>query len=206
MPPPPVLESADRELAEVLASVRYAPILVVTSALDLSREAPPRGFGFLVPRTEGLRTLGNAVQLQPVCRPRAGGQGPAHHIYRRRDRTGDRRLARRAGLGDGGFGIDPCSTPLWRNRAAPALPAPPGDPAVSTRPSGLARECPAFPRAVARCFLDRQLPGWRVGAGDHGARSSNRRCRARLPWEEAMKRTPGFAHSHRPRMLYCHPE
>ncbi len=52
------LESADRELAEVLASVPYAPILVVTSALDLSREAPPRGFGFLVPRTEGLRTLG----------------------------------------------------------------------------------------------------------------------------------------------------
>lgn len=52
------LESVDRGLAGLLASVSYAPIVVVASALDLSREAPPSGFGFLVPRTEGLKTLG----------------------------------------------------------------------------------------------------------------------------------------------------
>jgi protoporphyrinogen/coproporphyrinogen III oxidase len=50
----------DRELADAFASIPYAPIIVV--ATGHKREDivhPLDGFGFLIPRTQGLRTLGS---------------------------------------------------------------------------------------------------------------------------------------------------
>ena len=50
---------ADPVLGELLSAVDYAPVLVAAAAFDRSQfDAVPRGFGFLVPRAEGLRVLG----------------------------------------------------------------------------------------------------------------------------------------------------
>jgi oxygen-dependent protoporphyrinogen oxidase len=50
----------DHELGELLGSVVYAPVVVAAAALrDRQLPAALRGFGFLVPRTEGLRILGS---------------------------------------------------------------------------------------------------------------------------------------------------
>lgn len=50
---------ADPVLAGLLADVVYAPILVAASALDAGQLRDPlNAFGFLVPRSEGLRMLG----------------------------------------------------------------------------------------------------------------------------------------------------
>jgi protoporphyrinogen/coproporphyrinogen III oxidase len=54
------LRGFDRELAEAFESIPYAPIIVV--ATGHKREDighPLDGFGFLIPRTQGLRTLGS---------------------------------------------------------------------------------------------------------------------------------------------------
>jgi protoporphyrinogen/coproporphyrinogen III oxidase len=55
----PLLRPLEPELAELLASVAYAPIASLAVGLD-PRDAgrPIRGFGFLVPASEGLELLG----------------------------------------------------------------------------------------------------------------------------------------------------
>jgi oxygen-dependent protoporphyrinogen oxidase len=54
-----IVGDLDSELVRLLSSVSYAPIVVAALSISESqREAPLNGFGFLVPRTEGLRTLG----------------------------------------------------------------------------------------------------------------------------------------------------
>jgi oxygen-dependent protoporphyrinogen oxidase len=54
-----LLGSLNPTFAEPLARVPYAGVAQVCSGYALSQIAvPPRGFGFLVPRTEGLRLLG----------------------------------------------------------------------------------------------------------------------------------------------------
>ena len=54
-----VLCDVDSDLLQQLSSVSYAPILVAASSIrDTQRKAPLNGFGFLVPRSEGLSILG----------------------------------------------------------------------------------------------------------------------------------------------------
>jgi len=46
-------------LAQSLSSMPYAPVAVVAAGYDAKQfTQPPNGFGFLIPRTENLRTLG----------------------------------------------------------------------------------------------------------------------------------------------------
>ena len=54
-----LLGDLDSDLGELLASVSYAPMAVATVSVAETRlRAPLVGFGVLVPRTEGLHTLG----------------------------------------------------------------------------------------------------------------------------------------------------
>jgi len=55
-----VLHDFDRELSEAVISVPYAPIVVVATGHRRADVAHPLdGFGFLIPRNQGLRTLGS---------------------------------------------------------------------------------------------------------------------------------------------------
>lgn len=55
-----VLERDHPSLARLLRSVEYAPMIVAAAAVpDKSFPEPLRGFGFLVPRSEGMHTLGS---------------------------------------------------------------------------------------------------------------------------------------------------
>jgi protoporphyrinogen/coproporphyrinogen III oxidase len=54
------LKDFDRELAETFAEIPYAPIAVVATGHKRSDVSHPLdGFGFLIPRAQGLRTLGS---------------------------------------------------------------------------------------------------------------------------------------------------
>jgi oxygen-dependent protoporphyrinogen oxidase len=56
----PLLMDFDRELSEAFAAIPYAPIIVVATGHrrpDIGH--PLDGFGFLIPRTQGMRTLGS---------------------------------------------------------------------------------------------------------------------------------------------------
>ena len=54
-----IVESFNSDLAGLLRQVSYAPIvLAATSIADDTMQAPVRGFGFLVPRSERLNVLG----------------------------------------------------------------------------------------------------------------------------------------------------
>ena len=55
-----LLEPLDRALADDLRQIPYASLAAVCLGYDQSAfpSGPPQGFGFLVPRAEGLRTLG----------------------------------------------------------------------------------------------------------------------------------------------------
>ncbi len=53
-----LLAEHDRPLAAALDAIPYAPIAVVVTAFDRAGWRPPQGFGCLVPRGQGLRTLG----------------------------------------------------------------------------------------------------------------------------------------------------
>jgi oxygen-dependent protoporphyrinogen oxidase len=58
-----LLGNVEPHFTDLLAQVEYAPVAQVAAGYRLSqisrfRTSPPRGFGFLVPRTEGLRLLG----------------------------------------------------------------------------------------------------------------------------------------------------
>jgi len=75
----PLLAELDGELATELAGIRTAPIAVIATgyrAADLS--APLAGFGFLVPRGEGLRMLG--CLWDSAIFP---GRAPAGHVLLR---------------------------------------------------------------------------------------------------------------------------
>ncbi len=55
-----VLERGHSSLARLLQSVEYAPMIVAAAAVpDESFPEPLRGFGFLVPRSESMHTLGS---------------------------------------------------------------------------------------------------------------------------------------------------
>lgn len=55
-----MLRDFDRELADALDAIPYAPIVVVaTGHRRKDVQHPLNGFGFLVPRNQGLRTLGS---------------------------------------------------------------------------------------------------------------------------------------------------
>jgi oxygen-dependent protoporphyrinogen oxidase len=61
VPPPDaatVLADADADLAGELAAIPMAPVAVVHLGYLQRQQAIPEGFGFLVPRDEGIRTLG----------------------------------------------------------------------------------------------------------------------------------------------------
>lgn len=61
VPPPSaasVLAQADPQLSEELAAIPMAPVAVVHLGFLQRQEAIPEGFGFLVPRGEGIRSLG----------------------------------------------------------------------------------------------------------------------------------------------------
>ena len=54
-----LLESVSPGMSELLGSILYAPIVVVAmSVANTEFSVPLNGFGFLVPRTEGLQVLG----------------------------------------------------------------------------------------------------------------------------------------------------
>ena len=53
-----LLEGLDDDAAAALSAIPYASIAVVTLALPADGWSPPEGFGCLIPRGEGLRTLG----------------------------------------------------------------------------------------------------------------------------------------------------
>ena len=54
-----MMEKQYPDLAKLLDKVRYSPIIVAASSLPAHRlKEPLRGFGFLVPRSEGLHLLG----------------------------------------------------------------------------------------------------------------------------------------------------
>jgi protoporphyrinogen/coproporphyrinogen III oxidase len=54
-----ITASLDAELSRLLAEIRSAPVAVVALGYRLANlGAPPDGFGFLIPRGEGLRALG----------------------------------------------------------------------------------------------------------------------------------------------------
>lgn len=82
-----LLRGVDAELAGLLAGIPDVPVAVISLSWPVEAfSAPPEGFGFLVPRDEGLRTLGCLFEssLFPVRAPEdrvlvrvmAGG---AHH-------------------------------------------------------------------------------------------------------------------------------
>jgi oxygen-dependent protoporphyrinogen oxidase len=74
-----ILARLDRELASSLGEIPYAPIAVVASGHrreDIRH--PLDGFGFLIPRSEGLRTLGS-IWTSSVFADRA----PAGHVQLR---------------------------------------------------------------------------------------------------------------------------
>jgi oxygen-dependent protoporphyrinogen oxidase len=54
----PLLEPVDRRLADILASVILAPLAMVHMCHERGLPEVPDAFGLLVPRGEGLRTLG----------------------------------------------------------------------------------------------------------------------------------------------------
>lgn len=55
-----MLKDFDRELSDALNSIPYAPIIVVASGHRREDIAHPLdGFGFLIPRNQGIRTLGS---------------------------------------------------------------------------------------------------------------------------------------------------
>jgi oxygen-dependent protoporphyrinogen oxidase len=55
-----VLRDFDPKLSEALDSIPYAPIIVVaTGHRQNDIKHPLDGFGFLIPRTQGMRTLGS---------------------------------------------------------------------------------------------------------------------------------------------------
>ncbi len=55
-----IFEASDSVLAEALDAIPYAPIVVVATGHTRGSIAHPLdGFGFLIPRSEGLRTLGS---------------------------------------------------------------------------------------------------------------------------------------------------
>jgi oxygen-dependent protoporphyrinogen oxidase len=55
-----MLQEFDRELSEALNAIPYAPIVVVATGHRTENVARPLdGFGFLIPRNQGLRTLGS---------------------------------------------------------------------------------------------------------------------------------------------------
>lgn len=54
-----VLAGLSNEFAKLLSRIEYAPVAVVSTCYQLGQlKRPTKGFGFLVPRTEGLRVLG----------------------------------------------------------------------------------------------------------------------------------------------------
>jgi len=56
----PILQDFDRELSEAFNAIPYAPIIVVaTGHRREDIKHPLDGFGFLIPRTQGIRTLGS---------------------------------------------------------------------------------------------------------------------------------------------------
>ena len=54
-----ILQTLSENLAPIFSRVEYAPVAVVSACYRRERiQRPPVGFGFLVPRAEGLRVLG----------------------------------------------------------------------------------------------------------------------------------------------------
>lgn len=71
-----ILEEHDRVLSKALGAIPYAPIVVVASGHRRQDIAHPLdGFGFLVPHTQGLRTLGS-IWTSSIFAERA----PAGHV------------------------------------------------------------------------------------------------------------------------------
>lgn len=71
-----LIESVDGELAGMLDEVPYVSLVSVPIAYRLDQfTTPPEGFGFLAPRTEGLRTLGSIWNSSLFT-----GRAPEGHI------------------------------------------------------------------------------------------------------------------------------
>lgn len=71
-----LIEGVDGELAGLLGEVPYVSLVSVPIAYRLDQFAtPPEGFGFLAPRTEGLRTLGSIWNSSLFT-----GRAPEGHI------------------------------------------------------------------------------------------------------------------------------
>ena len=59
MRPREILKGLSDQFAAVFASIEYAPVAVVAAGYRRDQiQHPVSGFGFLVPRSEGLRVLG----------------------------------------------------------------------------------------------------------------------------------------------------
>lgn len=66
-----MLQALDPELASALDAIPYAPIAVLATGHRADQVSHPlEGFGFLIPRTEGLRTLGS-IWTSSIFRDRA---------------------------------------------------------------------------------------------------------------------------------------
>jgi len=71
-----ILEQRYPDLAQLLAKVRYSPIVVAASSLpEHTLKEPLRGFGFLVPRSEGLHLLGTIFSSALFT-----GRAPEGHV------------------------------------------------------------------------------------------------------------------------------
>ncbi|MCG8591983.1 MAG: protoporphyrinogen oxidase [Proteobacteria bacterium] len=74
-----LLEAGQPELAKWLRGIAYAPIAAVALGLDPAEvREPVRGFGFLVPQSEGLRMLGTLFMSQLFDDRAPAGRELAH--------------------------------------------------------------------------------------------------------------------------------
>ncbi len=84
-----LLREVDPEIANRLAEIEYASIAVVSLGYRKSEIGDPlHGFGFLIPRSAKIRTLGSVWNTFPLPESGARGNCPSHQLHRRRDRPG----------------------------------------------------------------------------------------------------------------------
>ncbi len=83
-----ILKGVSDEFAAPFARIEYAPVAVVAAGYrrEQVRHAG-NGFGFLVPRSEGLRVLGTVWNSSLFPGARARKHGLFHQLCRRRHRS-----------------------------------------------------------------------------------------------------------------------
>ena len=96
-----ILQGLSDKFAPLFSRIEYAPVAVVSACYRREQiQQPPDGFGFLVPRSEGLRVLGTVFNSVALRRARAGRNGLLHQLCRRRHRSQVLRIERRRNHGN----------------------------------------------------------------------------------------------------------